>query len=178
MARIRFDNPNEVARFHAQESWVPVVLGGIPIALLCAVACAAVYYFAGESYIPYAIGASVLITLISRLPHMIDNWMTDAVITDRRLYYRRGIIKVRDHVCDLSTITDIAVEPTVLGRIFNYADITIQTQAGDDDFVLKEIRGAYKMRKAINVGRDFADGPSTPPTRPRQQRRGDLRRRV
>ena len=33
MARIKFDNPNEVMKFHAQESWVPVVLGGIPVAL-------------------------------------------------------------------------------------------------------------------------------------------------
>lgn len=175
MARIKFDNPNEVERFHAQESWVPVVLGGIPIALVCAAVCAAIYFFADPTLLPYAVAGSVLITLASRIPHIIDNWKTDVVITDRRLYYRRGIITVRDHVCDLTTITDIAVEPTILGRIFNYADITIQTQAGEDDFVLKEIRSAYKMRKAINIGRDAAEGPSAPPARPRNPR-GELRR--
>ena len=178
MARIKFDNPNEVMKFHAQESWVPVVLGGIPVAAVCAIVCVIIALPMNRmDLLPYAIAASVIITLASRLPHIIANWKTDVVVTNRRLYYRRGIIKVRDHVCDLTSITDIAVDPSVIGRIFNYANVTIQTQAGDDDFVLKEIKNAYKMRQAINTGRDAAgrQGQQRPRT-PRQDQAPSPRR--
>lgn len=155
MARIEFDSPQEVERFHAKESWVPVVLGGIPVALVCALVCVVVAIpLKRPELVPWLVLGSVAVTLLSRIPHIIDNWRTDVVVSDRRLYYRHGIVNIKDHVCDLSTITDISVDPSVLGRLFNYANVTIQTQAGDDDFVLKEIKDAYKMRQAINQGRD------------------------
>ena len=155
MSRITFDSPDEVEKFHAQESWVPVVLGGIPVLLVCVAICALlVFVFHLDQYVPWMVAGTVAVVLISRIPHIIDNWQTDVVVTDRRLYYRHGIINVRDHVCDLTTITDIAVDPNVIGRIFGYANVTIQTQAGEDDFELKEIKDAYEMRKVINQCRD------------------------
>ena len=102
--------------------------------------------------------------LVSRVPHILDNWRTDVVVTDRRLYYRRGIIDVKDHMTDLGSITDVTIDPTIAGRIFGYANVRIQTKAGDDDFVLKEIKDAYKMRQVINIGRDELEEQQTPPT--------------
>lgn len=155
MSRITFDSPDEVEKFHAQESWVPVVLGGIPVLLVCVAVCALlVFAFHLEQYVPWMVVGTIVVVLASRIPHIIDNWQTDVVVTDRRLYYRHGIINVRDHVCDLTTITDIAVDPNIIGRIFGYANVTIQTQAGEDDFELKEIKDAYEMRKVINQCRD------------------------
>ena len=158
MSRIRFDNPDEQLTFHAKESWVPVVIGGIPVLLVCAVACVAVNYFAGTEWLLWAVLASIVVVFASRVPHIIDNWRTDVVVTDRRLYYRHGIVDIKDHVTDLGSITDVTVDPTVAGRVFNYANVRIQTKAGDDDFVLKEIKDAYEMRRVINVGRDQAEG--------------------
>jgi hypothetical protein len=51
--------------------------------------------------------------------------------------------------------------------------VRIQTKAGDDDFVLKEIADAYTMRKVINVGRDKLEGsaaPVQPQRRPTRRR--------
>jgi uncharacterized membrane protein YdbT with pleckstrin-like domain len=155
MSRITFDSPDEVEKFHAQESWVPVVLGGIPVLLVCVAVCALlVFAFHLDQYVPWMVVGTIVVVLASRIPHIIDNWQTDVVVTDRRLYYRHGIVNVRDHVCDLTTITDIAVDPNIIGRIFGYANVTIQTQAGEDDFELKEIKDAYEMRKVINQCRD------------------------
>ena len=174
MARNRFDNPDERELFHAKESWVPVVLGGIPVALACALVSAAIWWFSAQDAVLWCVLASIVVTLASRVPHIIDNWRTDVVVTDRRLYYRRGIVDVRDHVTDLGSITDVTVDPTIMGRLFNYANVRIQTKAGDDDFVLKEIRNAYKMRKVINVGRDALD--QMPPQPPAQRAGGRPRR--
>jgi len=171
MAKIKFDNPNEVEAFHAKESWVPVVLGGIPVALVCAAICFIIAGPADRSdLLPIAIVASVIVVLLSRVPHIIKNLQTDVYVTNKRFYHRQGIINIEDHVCDLSSITDVTVDPTVLGRIFNYADVTIQTKAGDDDFVLKEIANAYRMRQTINVSRDIDEdaGKQPAPAAPAQ----------
>ena len=173
MARIRFDNPQERETFHAKESWVPVVLGGVPVALVCGLVSWAVARFVNPDLLVTCVLASILVTILSRVPHVIDNWRTDVVVTDRRLYYRHGIFDVTDHVTDLGSITDVTVDPTIAGRMFNYANVRIQTKAGDDDFVLKEIADAYTMRKVINVGRDDLEGagaPAQPARRPQRRR--------
>ena len=174
MARIKFDNPDERATFHAKESWVPVVMGGIPVALVCGVVSFLVTQFVNPDYLLICVLASIVVTLVSRVPHILDNWRTDVVVTDRRLYYRRGIVDVKDHVTDLGSITDVTIDPSIAGRLFGYANVRIQTKAGDDDFVLKEIRNAYKMRQVINTGRDLLEQPVAPVPQP-QPRRG-LRR--
>lgn len=163
MARIKLDNPGEKIAFHAKESWVPVILGGLPVALICGLLSYAIVRFVNAEWLTICVLASIAITLLSRVPHMIDNWRTDVVVTDRRLYYRRGIIDVTDHVTDLGSITDVTIDPSILGRIFNYADVRIQTKAGDDDFELKEIARAYDMRKIINRNRDKLEMMPQPP---------------
>ncbi len=171
MARIKLDNANERELFHAKESWVPVILGVIPVALVCALISVVVTYFADSGLAVICVLASIVVCVLSRIPHIIDNWRTDVVVSNRRLYYRSGILDIKDHVTDLGSITDVTVDPTIMGRLFNYADVRIQTKAGDDDFVLKEIRDAYEMRRIINVGRDALGQVSTQPvSRPRRGR--------
>lgn len=156
-SRIRFDNDDEEALFEARESWVPVILAVIPVALLGILACVGVGVFAAPAepwmYLCVVAGVVVLALMVV-IPRAIDNWRTDAVVTNRRFYYRRGILDVRDHVCDLDSITDITVDPGLVGRIFGYADVRIQTKAGDDDFVLHDIVDAYDMRKVIHTRKD------------------------
>lgn len=170
MARIKPDNPDERIVFEAKESWVPVIMGGIPVALVCGVLTFAVVNFIDSDMLVLCVLASIAVTLLSRIPHIIDNWRTDVVVTDRRLYYRHGIIDVTDHVTDLGSITDVTIDPTILGRIFNYANVRIQTKAGDDDFELKEIAHAYEMRGDINKSRDDLEIAMQPPM-PRPSRR-------
>lgn len=170
MAGIRFDNPEERETFHAKESWVPVVIGGIPVALACVLITVAVTVLAGRSDLTLAcVLASIVVVLVSRVPHIVDNWRTDVVVTDRRLYYRHGIIDVSDHVTDLGSITDVTIDPSIAGRLFGYANVRIQTKAGDDDFVLKEIKDAYKMRSVINVGRDALETSGAASPRPHRR---------
>jgi hypothetical protein len=73
MARIRFDNPQERETFHAKESWVPVVLGGVPVALVCGLVSWAVARFVNPDLLVTCVLASILVTILSRVPHVIDN---------------------------------------------------------------------------------------------------------
>jgi uncharacterized membrane protein YdbT with pleckstrin-like domain len=160
----RFDNPEEKELFHAKESWIPVVLGALPIVLVGIAAFVVAWRFFDKLQIGLIIlGVSVVVAFVTRIPRIIANLDTDVVVTDKRLYARTGIIDIKDQVCDLSNVSDVTVDPSVLGRIFDYANVRIQTKAGDDDFVLKEIKDAYKMRQVINTGRDELEQASQPP---------------
>ena len=151
---IKFDNPNEQEVFRARESNVPVLLGAIPIIVVGIVAAVIVHLLDHDDWILWVVLATVVIAIIVCVPHLVENLATDVVVTDRRLYFRSGIIKIKDHVTELSNISDVSIDPSIFGRIFNYADVKIQTIAGEEDFDFKEISHAYDMRRAISAGGD------------------------
>ena len=166
---IRFDSPNEHEVFRARESNVPVFLRAIPIIVIGIVVAVIVDLNGHSDWILWVVLATVVVTLIACVPHLIGNLATDVVVTERRLYYRRGIINIKDHVTELSNISDVSIDPTVFGRIFNYADVKIQTIAGEEDFDFREIAHAYDMRRAISAGgdaeRDAGHAPRPTPRR-------------
>ena len=152
---IQFDSPNEREVFHAKESWVPVVLGCIPILLLGIVAFVVAWRVFSNMRVGLIIlGILAVVAIASRVPRIIANMDTDVIVTDKRLYARTGIVDIRDQVCDLSNISDVTVDPSVFGRIFDYADVRVQTRAGEDDINLRAIAHAYDMRRAISRGGD------------------------
>lgn len=159
---IQFDSPNEREVFHAKESWIPVVLGAIPIVVLGIVAFAVAWRFFNNSQVGLILlGVSIVVAFGSRVPRIIDNLDTDVIITDKRLYARTGIIDIKDKVCDLSNISDVTVNPSIFGRMFDYANIRVQTYAGEDDFNLRGIARAYDMRRAISQGADASGDAAT-----------------
>ncbi|MBR3224259.1 MAG: PH domain-containing protein [Atopobiaceae bacterium] len=152
---IQFDNPDEREVFHAKESWVPLILGAIPIVLLGVIAFAvAQLVFKNTMVGLILLGISMVVAIVTRIPRVIANLDTDVIVTDKRLYARTGIVDIKDQVCDLSNVSDVTVDPSVFGRLFDYADVRIQTYAGESDFELRSIAHAYEMRKAISQGSD------------------------
>lgn len=170
---IQFDTPDEHEVFHAKESWIPVVLGAVPILLVGLVALLVAWRFF-DNLTPGLIllGVSALVALASRIPRIIANLDTDIVITEKRLYARTGIVNIKDQVCDLSNVSDITVDPTVFGRVFDYADVRIQTYAGEQDFEMRSIAHAYELRKAISRGADSARNAPAAAQPPRQRHDG------
>lgn len=164
---IQFDNPNEHEVFHAKESWVPLVLGAIPFVLigLVALIVASNVFYRAEIGL-YIFAAMAIVAIVTRIPKIIANLDTDVIVSDKRLYVRTGIVDIKDQVCDLSNISDVTVDPNVFGRLFDYANVRIQTFAGDQDFELHSIAHAYDMRKAISQGADASRG-DRPQPRPR-----------
>ena len=146
---IQFDSPDEYEVFHAKESWVPVILGTVPLLIVGLILVRA---------FRAALGAAIAAILVINVPRIFANLDTDVVVTNKRLYARTGIIDIKDQVCDLANVADVTVDPTLFGRIFDYANVRIQTYAGESDFVLRGIAHAYDMRSSISQGADAARG--------------------
>ena len=172
MRGIHFDSPDEREVFHARESWVPLVIGAIPFVLVGIIGLVVAWTVFDKQNIGWIIlGVAILLAVLTRIPRIIANLDTDVIVTDKRLYVRTGIIDIKDQVSDLSTISDVTVDPSIFGRIFDYADVRIQTYAGEGDFVLRGIAHAYDMRAAISRGGDTNRSAQPTPPRPRQSRR-------
>lgn len=156
---IKFDNDDEELLFNARESWVPLISLSLCFLVVFTVFTALIYTcYTDDRYrllIIVALGAFLLVLLVvNAIVCTVDNLSTQVAVSTRRFYYRRGLLNVKDHVCDLSSITDVTINPSILGRIFDYANVKIQTKAGEEDFDLRDIQHAYNMRKLLNVQRD------------------------
>lgn len=159
---IQFDSPDEYEVFHAKESWAPIILGSVPLLVLGLVLLIVAWARFNNSIAGIIIlGAAIAAILVINVPRIFANLDTDVIVTNKRLYARTGIIDIKDQVCDLSNIADVTVDPTLFGRLFDYANVRIQTYAGESDFVLRGIAHAYDMRSAISQGADAtrAEGP-------------------
>lgn len=142
------DDEYEVFSTHA--SIVPNLLRGLPIFLLGVLVTVIAHLWRHETNLTVIVGlVSLGIVILSRIPGCIRALVEPIVVSNRRLYLRKGFIDIDDHIASLSNISDIQVDPTIPGRMFGYADVTIQTIAGEQDFNMKAVSKAYSLRDHI-----------------------------
>lgn len=156
------DDEYEVFSTHA--SLVPTILRGFPILLLGVLVTVIAHLWRHDTHLTMIVGAvACLILVLSRVPGCLRALVEPIVVSNRRLYLRKGFVDIDDHIATLSNISDIQVDPTILGRLFGYADVNIQTIAGEQDFEMKNVRKAYTLRDHIlRISDDSNAGQGTP----------------
>ena len=76
---------------------------------------------------PMAIGAALLIiALYLLLGAFFSRWTTELAITDRRIIFKRGFIRRHTIEMNMDKIESVDVDQSILGRMFNYGDITVR----------------------------------------------------
>ena len=76
---------------------------------------------------------------------------TEIAITDRRIIFKRGFIRRRTVEMNVDKIESIDVNQSVLGRIFDYGDITIRgTGISVEPF--REIEAPLDFRSKVTAG--------------------------
>jgi membrane protein YdbS with pleckstrin-like domain len=109
--------------------------------------------------LPYAAAISGGLFLHRYLDRRVNIW----VVTNERLIDEWGILTRKSKENPLDKINDIVVEQTILGRLFGYGGISVQTaaKAGETiiDFVERpeELKQTINEQKALQVERE--DGP-------------------
>ena len=81
------------------------------------------------------IGAAVLglIGLYKLLQAWVARTTTELVVTDRRVVYKRGLIRRFTAEMNMEKVESVAVEQSILGRIFNYGTVTVRGTGGGMD---------------------------------------------
>lgn len=77
-----------------------------------------------------------------------DRWLSEFVITNRRIIIKTGFIARNTFEMNLSKIESVNVDQSVMGRIFNFGSITIIGSGGTRE-TFHKISKPLKFRKAF-----------------------------
>jgi uncharacterized membrane protein YdbT with pleckstrin-like domain len=122
--------PGETIRHVTSVSWVGylrgLILWIITIALL-------VYFTPWSQPSPgwellgwITAAAAFVIGAVLLVEHWWRRFTTEVAVTDRRIIYKVGFIKRHTVEMHMDKVESVDVDQTILGRIFNYGDITIR----------------------------------------------------
>lgn len=147
---IRLSSPDEEVVYHTRMSMMPTFMRGIPFFLIGVAVTIIIHMWKNDATTTaLAAGVALLIVLLSRVPGILNVIRDTIVLSNRRLYMHHGIIDIDDHSASIASISDVHVDPDVLGRMLNYADVSIQTNSGELDFDMKAVKGAYRLSEEI-----------------------------
>ena len=78
-------------------------------------------------------------------------WTTEIAVTDRRVIYKRGFIQRHTVEMNVDKVESVDVDQSILGRIFNYGDITVRgTGATLEPF--RSIEAPLDFRNHVTAG--------------------------
>jgi len=106
----------------------------------------------GYAWIPLALGALLLAGTI------IKRQSSDFAVTNKRVMMKVGVFHTRSIELLLHKIEAIAVEQSLIGRIFGYGDIVI-TGSGGTKEAFSRIQAPLAFRRAVQ---SVTDPPSAP----------------
>ncbi len=110
--------PGETIRYQGSVHWV-LYLPALLLALVGLVAGA----FGPPGLVVAAICFAIAIVLALRAWFI--RWTTEIAVTNLRVIYAQGFIERRSVEVHMDKIESVDVNQSVLGRLFNYGDVTI-----------------------------------------------------
>jgi uncharacterized membrane protein YdbT with pleckstrin-like domain len=120
--------PGEHVRYATNLHWT-VYLPGFLLLILAAL----VFWFGhtwlttGAAWIWDGLAALVFAcAAVALFAAWFRRWTTEIAVTDRRIIYKRGFVRRRTIEMHLDKVESVDVDQTILGRIFDYGDITIR----------------------------------------------------
>jgi len=109
----------------------------------------------GYAWVPIGLAALILVATF------IKRQSSDFAVTNKRVMMKVGVFSTRSIELLLNKIEAIAVEQTLLGRMFGYGDIVI-TGSGGTKEAFSRIQSPLEFRRAVQ---SVADVPAnSPPT--------------
>ena len=80
-----------------------------------------------------------------------ERWTTEVLVTDRRVIYARGFIQRHTVEINMDKIESVDVDQSVLGRAFNYGDVTIRGLVRHSN---RYVRSTVRLTSAMRLPRD------------------------
>jgi len=110
--------PGETVRYQGSVHWV-LYLPAIILAIIGAVAAT----LGPMGWIAALV--CLAIALVLALRAWFIRWMTEIAVTNLRVIYVKGFIQRHSEEVNMDQIERVDVDQSMLGRLFNYGDVTI-----------------------------------------------------
>ena len=141
--------PGEAVRYRTTISWT--VYGP---ALWVGLASFVAAYLAWKLFLGWLFlltGALALIALFAIARAYFVRWSTEIAVTDRRIIFKRGIIRRHTVEMNMQKVESVDVDQTLIGRLFNYGSVTIRG-TGSSFENLRMIDHPLKLRSMVTAG--------------------------
>ena len=118
--------PGEHLRYRAKISWTIYSLA-ILLAGLAFVVWWISYKYFDNGFPGEIVAAAILLgAFASFAPGWLRRTATEIAVTDRRVILKRGLIWRHTVEMNMQKIESVDVDQTIVGRIFNYGDVSIR----------------------------------------------------
>ena len=99
------------------------------------------------------LGAAVLafLALIAWLRGFLRRSGTELVVTNRRVIFKRGLIRRHTVEMNMSKVESVDVDQSIAGRLFGYGTVTIRGTGGGIE-PLRKISGPVDFRNHVTAG--------------------------
>jgi uncharacterized membrane protein YdbT with pleckstrin-like domain len=120
--------PGEKVLYSTNAHWIfywPAIAAWIVAAVLLVLSRAAVT----EGVVLLCLSASAVVALAAlywSATAWFDRWTTETDVTNMRVVHKAGFIKRRTFEMSLDKVESVDVNQSILGRILNYGDVTVQ----------------------------------------------------
>jgi uncharacterized membrane protein YdbT with pleckstrin-like domain len=144
--------PGEKVLYSTNAHWIfylPAILAWIGAVVLLGLSRATTI----DGIVLLCLSASAIVALAA-VYWTIRGWFhrltTETDVTDRRVVHKTGFIKRRTFEIALDKIESVDVEQSILGRIFNYGDVTIMG-VGEGRQTISTIASPLTFRSSITA---------------------------
>ncbi len=143
--------PGEQVRYHTTVSWtiyVPAILFAI-LAGASLILGVTSPEWVNLGWIAAAVFA--LIALVAYVRAWFRRWTTEIAVTDRRIIFKRGLIRRHTVEMNMQKVESVDVDQTLIGRLFNYGNVTVRG-VGSTFETLRMIDAPLKLRTTVTAG--------------------------
>ncbi|WP_407177522.1 PH domain-containing protein [Bradyrhizobium sp. STM 3562] len=144
--------PGETVLYSTNAHWIfylPAIIAWIVVlALLIAWRTATADWLVLVSLVAAAVVA--LVALYWTFTAWFHRFTTETDVTDRRVVHKTGFIRRRTFEIALDKIESVDVNQSIMGRIFNYGDVTIMG-VGEGRETIRTIASPLAFRSAITA---------------------------
>jgi uncharacterized membrane protein YdbT with pleckstrin-like domain len=142
--------PGEQVRYISSIHWI-MYWPGVTVALLAVAA----YWFGETRLLPkvwlYTAYALALVAVVLLVQEWYQWWITEIAVTNRRVIYKRGLIRLQTNEMNMDKVESVQVNQSVLGRMFDFGTVKI-LGTGEGFEALRTIAGPIKLRNSIIAG--------------------------
>jgi uncharacterized membrane protein YdbT with pleckstrin-like domain len=143
--------PGERMLHQSKLHWL-VYMAVVPFVAI-AIAGAALYAALND---PTSVAPPALVTIgvVGAVLAWLRGWIrrasTELAVTDRRVIFKRGVIRRHTIEMNMDKVESVDVDQSILGRIFNYGDVTIRGTGASLE-PLRMIEDPLKFRSYVTA---------------------------